>query len=135
MKPEDAEFPDDALIYARLLELAGRAGLSLLALAFVAYMAGWLAPEVPVQQLPELWSLPVADFLRESGMASGWGWLAQAMHGDVAGLLGIVLLVGASLPALLMLGALYGRRGDRVYAALCLLQFGVLLLAASGALS
>lgn len=123
---------DDVLIYARLLALCAWLGLVVLILTFVLYMAVLTPPLVALQQLPALWTLPVDEFRRASGMAGGWGWLAQVMHSDVAGLLGIVILVGGSLPALAVLALLYGRRGDRVYVGLCLAQLVVLLLAASG---
>jgi hypothetical protein len=126
---------DDARMYARLLALGARLGLVVLILTFVLYMAGLTRPQVPLQQLPALWSLPVDEFLRASGMARGWGWLGQVRHGDVAGLVGIVILLGCSLPALFVLALLYGRRGDRVFVGLCLAQLAVLLLAASGVFS
>lgn len=128
--PQDAE----QLRYARGLDLGTRIGLVVLVLSFAAYIAGVGQPQVPVDRLPALWSLPVKDFLQASGMADGWGWLGQLGHSDVAGLAGIAILAGCSLPCLMALVPLYGRRGDRAFALLCVAQAVVLLLAASGVL-
>ncbi len=122
----------EQLRYARLLEAGARAGLVLLLLAFLAYGSGLLAPGVPLQRLPELWSLPLAEFLQQSGSPTGWGWLARLGQGDMLSLAGIAWLASCSLPALLALLPLYLRRGDKVYAALALAEVAVIALAASG---
>lgn len=124
----------EQLRYARWLEWGTRVGLGLLLLFFAAYAAGLMPPHVPVARLPELWSLPVGSYLQRTGTPPGWGWLALAAHGDVANLLGIVVLAGCSLPPLLALVPLYASRGDRLYAGLCLAEVAVLLLASSGLL-
>jgi len=122
----------EQLRYARLLEAGARAGLLLLLLGFFAYGSGLLAPGVPLQRLPELWSLPLAEFLQQSGSPTGWGWLARLRQGDMLSLGGIAWLASCSLPALLALLPLYLRRGDKVYAALALAEVAVIALAASG---
>lgn len=124
--------PAEQLRYARLLEVCTRLGLAALVLSFGAYVGGLLSPRVALERLPDLWSLPVADYLRQTQSPTGWGWLALLQHGDVAGLVGIVILAGCSLLCLLALLPLYLKRGDRVYAALCLAEVAVVLVAASG---
>jgi hypothetical protein len=47
-------------------------------------------------------------------------------------MLGIAILSGCSALPLLAVTGIYLRRGDRLFAALCLLQVAVLVLAASG---
>jgi hypothetical protein len=84
-------------------------------LSFVAYVSGLLPGVVPVDRLPELWSLPVAQFLARTQMPTGWGWLALLGHGDVLGLLGIALLAGVSVPCLLALVPIYCARGDKAF--------------------
>ncbi|MFT3819431.1 MAG: hypothetical protein QM750_17635 [Rubrivivax sp.] len=118
--------------YARLLEAGARAGLALLLLGFGAYGSGLLPAGVPPQRLPELWSLPLAQFLQQSGSPTGWSWLARLGQGDMLALGGIAWLASCSLPALLALLPLYLRRGDKVYAVLALAQIAVIALAASG---
>lgn len=125
---------DEQLRYARWLEWGTRLGLVLLLLSFAAYLGGFVPSHVPRRQLPELWSLPVGEYLQRTGTPGGWGWLQLAGHGDMANLVGIALLASCSLPPLLALVPLHLRRGDRIYAALCLGEVAVLVLAASGLL-
>lgn len=125
----------EQLRYARWLEWGTRVGLLLLAAVFLAYGVGLVEPHVPHSQLPEVWNLPVSQFLVATNLPIGWNWLAHLHRGDIANLLGIALLAGASVPALLAVVPLHWRQGDRIYASLCLAEVGVLLLAASGALT
>jgi len=133
--PESVVQPPEQLRYARWLEWGTRVGLVALILIFLAYGIGLVEPHVPHSRLPEVWNLPVSQFLAATGLPTGWGWLAFAHRGDIANLLGIAMLTGASLLALLALLPLYLRQRDRVYAALCVAQVAVLLLAASGLLT
>lgn len=125
----------EQLRYARVLDLASRAGLLLLVASFAAYVLGLLEAQVPVEQLPQLWGLPVDRFLQQSASPTGWGWLPLIGKGDMAGLGSVALLAGCSLACLLALVPLYLRRGDRVYALLCLAEVAVIALAASGLLA
>jgi hypothetical protein len=127
--------PPEQERYARLLDWGTRVGLLLLVGSFVAYVSGLLPGVVPVDRLPELWSLPVAQFQARTQMPGGWGWLALLGHGDVLGLLGIALLAGVSIPCLLALVPIYAARGEKAYVAICLLEVAVVALAASGLLS
>jgi hypothetical protein len=127
--------PPEQLLYARLLDAGTSLGLLVLVLTFVAYVLGWLPGRVLVHELPLLWHHPVGEFQRLTGAPLGWAWLAQVQHGDLAGLVGIALLAGCSLPCLLALVPLYARAGDRAYVAICLAEVVVLLVAASGVLT
>jgi len=125
---------DEVRVYANLLYYGMVAGFVLLLASFAAYLFGWLPAFVAPQELPRLWGLPVAQYLQQSHSPSGWGWLAQAGHGDFSNLVGIVVLVGCSLPPLLALVPLFLKQRDRAYAIICALEVLVLLLAASGVL-
>lgn len=127
--------PIEARRYATLLEWGARAGLALLFLSFIAYVSGLLAPHVPLERLPELWSLPVGDYLQATQSPQGWGWLALVGRGDFSNLLGIALLSSCSLPPLLAMIALFREQRATAYAIICALEVLVLLLAASGWLS
>jgi hypothetical protein len=124
--------PPEQLRYARWIDWGTRIGLLVLVLSFAAYVLGLAEARLPAQRLPELWGLPVDRFLQASGMPTGWGWLPLAAHADIAGLAGIAVLAGCSLPALLALVPLYLARRDRAYVLLCLAEVAVLVLAASG---
>lgn len=132
--PNIEQLPEQ-MLYARLLDAGTHLGLLVLVISFVVYLTGWLPPRVPVHELPALWHLPADAFVQASGTPLGWGWLAQVRHGDLAALLGIVLLAGCSIPCLLALVPTYIRGGDRTYVAICLAEVAVLALAASGVLS
>ena len=125
----------EAQRYAHLLDWVARIGVLALVLSFAAYVFGVLPPHVPREQLPSVWNLPVGAYLQQTATPTGWGWLALAHKGDLSGLIGISILAGCSLPPLLGLIPLYLKRSDYVYAAICAMVSGVLVLAASGVLT
>jgi hypothetical protein len=117
-----------------VLEWGARIGLAAAVLAFALYLAGLLPGRVPLQDLPTLWSLPLADYLQRSATPVGWGWVKLAKHGDFASIVGIAILSSVSVACLAAVLPVYARRQDRVYVVLCVLAIGVLVLAASGLL-
>jgi hypothetical protein len=121
--------------YALLLDWGTRVGVVALLFSFTAYLFGWLQPHVPLEQLPQVWTLPVHAYLQHTGTPTGWGWLALASKGDLSNLIGIALLAGCSLPPLLGLIPLYLQRRDYAYAGMCAFVATVLVLAASGLLT
>jgi hypothetical protein len=125
----------EASLYARLLDWGTRVGLVVLVLGFAAYVFGFTTPFVSLEQLPQLWNQPVAIYLQKTGTPTGWGWLALAGKGDMLNLVGIAILAGCSIPPLLGLTALYFKRRDHAYAAICAVIVLVLVLAASGVLT
>ena len=139
MKPTSAtptqQQQADASRYADLLDWGTRVGLVTLVLSFAAYLFGLLQPHVPLEQLPTLWNLPVATYLQRTDTPTGWGWLALVNKGDLTNLIGISLLMGCSVPALLGLIPPYLKRRDYAYAGICSLIVMVLVLAASGILT
>ena len=139
MKPTSAtptqQQQADASRYAHLLDWGTRVGLVTLVLSFAAYLLGLLQPHVPLDQLPTLWNLPVSTYLQRTNTPTGWGWLALANKGDMVNHIGISLLMGCSVPALLGLIPLYLKRRDYAYVGICALIVLVLVLAASGILT
>ena len=139
MKPTSAtptqQQQADASRYAHLLDWGTRVGLVILVLSFAAYLFGLLQPHVPLDQLPTLWNLPVSTYLQRTNTPTGWGWLALANKGDLVNHIGISLLMGCSVPALLGLIPLYLKRRDYAYVGICALIVLVLVLAASGILT
>lgn len=134
-RPAAAWQPSAQLRYAHVLDWGTRLGFIALAVSFVAYLGGGFEPHVPLEQLPSLWNQSVASYLKLTGTPAGWGWLALAHKSDIANLVGVVLLAGASLPPLLAVLLLYLRQRDWVHAVICALEVGVIVLAASGVLT
>lgn len=99
----------------------------------LAYITRLLPAYIPLERLPELWKLPVRTFVTETGIPTGWGWLAHLSNGEFASLAGIAILAGSSLLSLGAIMMVYVIRGDRIYAAICFVTIVVLLLAALGA--
>ena len=124
----------EQLRYARMLDFGMRAGLAVLIASFAAYVGGALPAQVPFETLARLWILPVDDYLRESGMPTGWAWLAMLNRGDVLSLTGIALLAGVSVPCLAVLIPTYAGRRDWAFLGITVALIGVLVLAASGVL-
>ena len=120
--------------YARVLGWGMKLGLVALIAGFGAYLSGVLPVVVPLEALPRLWTLPVADYVRESGMVTGWGWIAMMGRGDTVTTVGIAILAGVSIPCLAALIPLYARARDWPYLVVTLALIGVLVLAASGVL-
>ena len=129
--PQMVVQPPEQLRYARLLDWGTRLGLVVLLLSFAAYVLGLAESHVSVSRLPELWVHPVGRFLELTDSPTGWGWLALVHRGDVAGLLGIAILAGTSVLCLLALVPIYLARGERAFAAVCLAEVAVVVLAAS----
>jgi hypothetical protein len=127
--------PVEQLRYARLLDITSKLGFVALVAGYAAYAMGWLDVHVTVNQLPQLWTLPLAEYLVRTDSPTGWGWLGHLHKGEFAGLIGIVILAGCSIVCLLAIIPTYVRRRDHVYAGICTVEILVLLLAASGVLT
>lgn len=120
--------------YATLLSWGSRSGLALLVVSFLAYVFGLMPVHVPLEQMPNLWNLPVGDYLKQTDTPTGWNWLTMIDQGDFASLIGIAWLSGCSLICLLAIIPIYARRKDKIFVMLCVFALAVQLLAASGML-
>lgn len=121
--------------YALWLLWTTRTGAALLVISFVLYAGGFVAPYVPIDRLPSLWSLPAGEFLRQAAIAPGWhGWAALILHGDMLVLGAIAMLISSSILCLAAAVPVFWKRGERLLVAVCVLQIAVLVLAASGIL-
>lgn len=121
--------------YAEWLRWSGWFGLTLLIVASLLYVAGVLAPHVPVKELPRVWLMSSRDLATHVGGHGHWDWVVLLYKGDMLSLLGIAVLAGCSAAPLLAVVGIYLRRGERLFAALCVLQVAILVLAASGLVS
>ena len=87
----------EALRYAKVLSFGVKLGFVTLVVTFLLYVTGILEPLIPVDQLPKYWGLSVSDYVKATGTPTGWGWVTGLDKGDMLNLLGIVVLVIASL--------------------------------------
>jgi len=120
-------------LYARWLDIGTRVSFAASLVAFLLYVSGVSPAYIPLEVLPRYWSLPVGEFLRQTGAPSGWGWLqhlgggAEYLNLACMALIGLVTLAcyARVVPALLALG-------ERTQAVLAILQVLVLAAAVSG---
>ncbi len=131
----DEPIADEQLRYARWLDWSAKAGLVALIVGFGAYATGLLPAQVPFDRMPEMLALPLDRYLVATGTPTGWAWTTLLSRGEFASLVGIAMLAGCSALCLLAIIPLYLRRRDFVYAIACVLEIGVLVLAASGILT
>jgi hypothetical protein len=123
-----------ALRYARWLLWGTRVGLALLVAGFLVYAAGLVAPHVPIERMPALWSGPAAEYLKATGIDPGWGWARLLPRGEMLPLAAIAFLASCSIACLAAAMPVFFRGGERALALICLLEILVLVLAASGLL-
>ncbi len=131
----DSIISDEQQRYATWLNWGMRSGLAILVVSFLAYVLGWLPAHFPLEQLPNVWSLPTAEYLKQTNAPTGWAWLKLIGYGDFAGLIGIAWLSACSLLCLLAVMPIYVRRKDWMFVAICVCALLVQLFAASGILS
>ncbi len=122
----------EQLRYATVLHWSTIAGFVALVVTFTAYMLGWLPSSVPLDQLPHLWTLSTADYLKATGTPTGWSWLFMMGKGDFASQLGIAILSGCSIACILVILPVYARTRNRVYLAIAILEIAVLIASAAG---
>jgi hypothetical protein len=121
--------------YATWLEAVSRLGLALLVITFLAYVFDVWEPHVPIEHLPQFWSLPAHEFRAATGAPHGWEWLLLLGRGDYLTYVGVAVLSLASIVCYVRIAPALAARGERLYAAIALAQIVVLILAASGVVS
>ena len=106
--------------------------LTVLILTFVAYVLRVAPPLVPLERLPDVWTLPVDRYVAATGAPTGWGWVEWLRSSDYANLLGVALLCLVTIGCYLRMLPILLRRGERLLAVVAIAQVVVLLAAASG---
>ena len=122
-------------IYAKWLEWGTRIGLGLLVVGFFAYVLELFEAHVPVRDLPAVWSLPLDHYLKISGAPTGWDWVPLLGKADYCNFIGIAVLSLVTVACYARMIPTLLARGERLHAALAILQVLVLLAAASGLLA
>jgi len=125
---------EEQLAYAKLLDFGMKLGLLALIITFVVYLSGLFAPYIPVNDLPRYWGMSVHDYLKATGIHTGWSWLGMLGKGDFLNFVGIAFLAGVTILCYLRILPILFRKKDTVYGILAILEVLVLVLAASGIL-
>lgn len=134
---------EEQLLYANILQVGMYIGLALLLVTFSLYAAGVRSPAVPVEQLPDYWTMSVdeyldatnRDHLHQTHPVSGWTWLRHLGKGDYLNFLGIALLSGVTIVCFIGIIPTLIRKRDKAYVIMAVLEVAILALAASGILA
>ena len=121
--------------YARWLDAGTRIAFAATLVAFVLYAGAVVPSFVPLEALPQLWGLPVDQYLERTGAPAGWAWLALIGFSDYVSLACIALIGLVTVLCYLAILPMLLRLGDRLQASLVIAQAVVLLIAASGVLA
>jgi hypothetical protein len=114
--------------YARWLDRMVRVAYLLTTAVFALYVLRVLPAYVPLDTLPSLWRLPLAQYLERSGAPVGWGWLPLVGRADYLNLAAVALFALMTLVCYLRVIPLL----PRLQVAFAVAQVLVLLAAMSG---
>jgi hypothetical protein len=133
----------EQLLYARILAAGMYTGLGVLLTTFLLYISGAIAPAIPIDRLPDFWSMDVARYLEavntqyvhHDHILTGWAWVSALEHGDYLNFVGIVVLSTVTMVCFLGILPTLFRKRDYAYAVIAVLEIVILALAASGVLT
>ena len=118
-------------LYARIVYHMNHLGLFVLVVGFVLYLAGMLTPRVPLEDLPQYWSLPLDQYLEKTGALTGWQWISELGYGDVAPLLGVAVLASITIVCYLVLFLQFLLKGSKPIIFITVIELFLMLLSAS----
>ncbi|HAM49740.1 MAG TPA: hypothetical protein DCP92_03255 [Nitrospiraceae bacterium] len=78
--------------------------------------------------------MPVKQYLKATGIHTGWSWLGMVGKGDFLNFLGIAFLAGLTIVCFIRIIPILFRKKDIVYFIIAIIEVLVLVLAASGIL-
>lgn len=134
---------EEQLIYARYLAAGMYTGLALLLVTFVIYASGAMEAAVPIDRLPEYWSLSVehylesinANHLHREHALTGWWWLGALGSADYLCFVGIAVLAAVTILCYIRVTPTFLARRDVAYGLMAAAEAVILILAASGIFS
>lgn len=137
------EANEEQLLYAKILAAGMYLGLAILLATFFLYMTGIVDPAVPIEELPNYWTLSAHeyleainhDFLHRESLVVGWGWVAVLGMGDYLNFVGIALLAAVTIVCYVGILPNLFRKRDWIYGTIAVLEVIILTLAASGIVS
>lgn len=125
---------EEQLLYAKVLNAGMAFGLLSTIAAFLVYISGLMPPKISFDDLQRYWKMPVNQYLKASGMHTGWSWLHDIGCGDMLNLLPIAFLSGLTIVCYLAIIPSLRRQKDTAYVVIAVVEVLVLILAASGIL-
>jgi len=125
----------EQLRYASILEKGMFIGLLVLLVTFAIYALRILQPYIPRAEISHFWGMNVHQYLEETHIPIGWGWLGMVKYSDFLNFTGIAVLAGVTIICFLSIIPLLMKNNDRLYALMALLEAIILSLAASGILA
>lgn len=123
---------EEQVLYAKVLNYGMLIGLIGIVITYAIYGLGIMQPQVPMDDLQTYWKGPVKDYLAQSGVHAGWGWLRNIKYGDMLNFVPIAFLSGLTMVCYLAILPGLLRKKDTAYAIIAVLEIVVLGLAASG---
>jgi hypothetical protein len=135
-----AEASEEQLLYAKILATGMYLGLAILMVTFTLYVTGIMAPVVPIEELPNLWTLSAHEYLQvidneylhTGSLIDGWSWVTVVNRGDFLNFIGIALLALVTIGCYLGILPTLLRKKDWIYAGIAVMEVLILALAASG---
>ena len=118
--------------YAGWLAFGTRFGFIALAASYLVYVTGLVPPDIPPEQLPDLWSLPLDEYLAATNSPTGWSWLKRVHRGDLLNLAGVAVLAACTLACYGRMLPIFVRAKERAFVAICVAEEVVLFAAAAG---
>ncbi len=118
-------------LYAKIVYHMNHLGLFALVAGFALYLTGMLTPHVPLEDLPQYWSLPLEQYLEKTGALTGWQWISELGYGDVAPLIGVAVLASIPLVCYLVLFFQFLQRGAKPLVVITVIELFFMLLSAS----
>ena len=128
----DVEVSPEQNRYASILLVCSWAGIIVMVITFLIYMAGFLNPIVQPSDMPLYWGMSVHEYSQVTNAPVGWGWLGLITHADYLNLVGLAFLGIVSVLGYLSLFVTYLRKKDFPYATMVGLEIIIIVLAASG---
>ena len=118
----------DTLFYGALL------GFVIMLITYALYIFGILTPQIPLDEMPRLWSQSAAEYRAAGNIPQGWGWLALVGKGDICNFIGIAFLAALTIICFVQLAIGLARQKQWILTVIAVLEVLVLSLAASGIL-
>lgn len=126
---------EEQLLYAKILNAGMLIGLGSLVIAFILYCISFTEPLIPLEKVQTYWVMSVHDYLKLSGIQTGWAWLGNLKYGDMFTFLPIAFLSLLTIVCYIAILPQLIRKKDTAYVVIAILEVAVLVLAASGILS